>query len=110
MKLIIAESRNFNDYALLDQSIAELNVEITEVVCGGAGSLGELWALAHQIPVKYFPAQWELYGNAAEPIRNAEMAEYGDYLLAFWDGKSRGTKHIISSMERIRKHRKVIMF
>ena len=112
MKLIIAGSRHFTDYAFAEKTIAEMNMEITEVVCGkarGADTVGEDWALAHQVPVKYFPAQWDLYGNAAGSIRNAEMAEYGDYLLAFWDGKSRGTKNMIECMKKLGKHGKVII-
>lgn len=111
MKLIIAGSRNFTDYALVEKTIAKMNIEISEVVCGkarGADTVGEDWALAHQVPVKYFPAQWDLYGKAAGAIRNAEMAEYGDYLLAFWDGKSRGTKNMIETMKKLGKHGMVI--
>lgn len=68
---------------------------ITEVVSGvahGVDKLGERWAQAHKIPVKQFPAQWNKYGNAAGPIRNREMAEYADALIAVWDGQSRGHK------------------
>ena len=112
MKLIIAGSRNFNNYALVEKTIAEMDIEITEVVCGdarGADTLGEEWAIAHSVPVKHFPADWNSYGKAAGYIRNAEMANYGDYLLAFWDGHSPGTKHMINSMKRINKHGNVII-
>ena len=42
-----------------------------------------------------YPADWERHGRAAGPIRNEEMAEVSDALIAFWDGKSRGTKSMI---------------
>ena len=42
------------------------------------------------------PADWDKHGKAAGPIRNAEMAEVADALIAFWDGQSRGTANMIS--------------
>jgi hypothetical protein len=71
---------------------------IDEVVSGGARGadrLGEEWAAKENIPLRRFPAEWDRHGKAAGYIRNAEMAEYADKLVAFWDGESRGTKHMI---------------
>ena len=42
-----------------------------------------------------FPADWDKYGKAAGYKRNDEMARNADALIAFWDGKSRGTRHMI---------------
>ena len=42
-----------------------------------------------------FPADWERHGKAAGYIRNREMAQNADALVAFWDGESRGTKSMI---------------
>lgn len=111
MKVIIAGSRSFNDYLLLSQIMA--TVPASEIVCGearGADSLGRKWAEENGIPIKSFPAQWELYGKSAGHIRNREMGDYADYLIAFWDGKSKGTKGMIDYMQRIGKHGKVIKF
>ena len=47
-----------------------------------------------------YPADWERHGRAAGPIRNEEMAEVSDALIAFWDGKSRGTKSMIEIARR----------
>lgn len=115
MRVIVAGGRNFRDYNLLCNILDDFHKEnkIDEVVCGGArgaDSLGEQWAKEHNIPVKYFPADWDTYGLAAGPIRNQAMAEYGDYLIAFWDGKSRGTKGMIYCMKRMKKHGKVISY
>lgn len=83
---------------------AILNAEwkITEVVSGcaiGVDRLGESWAEYCNVPVKLFPAQWRdrdgVYDNSAGYKRNVEMAQYADALIAIWDGKSRGTKHMI---------------
>ena len=46
------------------------------------------------------PADWNRLGRAAGPIRNEEMAEVSDALIAFWDGKSRGTKSMIEIARR----------
>lgn len=75
---------------------------ITEVVSGGAkgvDSLGEVWAHSMGVPVKVFPADWDKHGKKAGFVRNAEMAEYADALIAVWDGQSRGTYDMIRKAE-----------
>lgn len=111
MKVIIAGSRTFNNYELLCESLKDIN--ISEIVCGGArgaDSLGEKYAKEHNIPIKYFYPQWDLLGKKAGMIRNQEMGSYADFLVAFWDGESKGTKHMIEYMKRINKHGKVVIF
>lgn len=84
--------------------------DIEEVVCGGAKGadlLGAMWANANNIPVKTFLAEWDKYGRSAGMIRNRQMAEYGDFLIAFWDGQSPGTKNMINEMKYRNKHGKV---
>lgn len=98
MKTIIAGSRNIINIHYLIDAIEEIDWEITEVVCGkarGADHLGELWAQFNNIPVKEFPANWNKFGRSAGYKRNAEMANYGEALIALWDGGSRGTKSMI---------------
>ena len=101
MKVIIAGGRDFCNKVMLVDALGHFLKEygeITEVVCGmadGADTLGRLWAEFMQIPVKEFPADWSKHGKAAGPIRNKQMAEYADVLIAFWDGKSKGTKDMI---------------
>lgn len=100
-RVIIAGGRLFDDYTYLKDSMDYLlqNVkdEIT-VVCGkarGADTLGERYAEERGYAVHYFPADWDRYGKPAGHIRNEEMAKNADALVAFWDGKSRGTKDMI---------------
>lgn len=98
MKLIIAGGRDFSDYRCLKESVIGLNINISEIVSGkakGVDALGEQFALENNIPVKSFPADWGKHGRSAGPIRNKEMADYADILVAFWDGKSKGTKSMI---------------
>ena len=68
------------------------------IVCGearGADSLGKRLAYEKGWKVLSFPADWDKHGKAAGYKRNDEMARNADALIAFWDGKSRGTKHMI---------------
>lgn len=73
---------------------------ITEVYSGtakGIDEAGEAWAKTQGIPVRRFPANWELYGKAAGHVRNREMiAAEAEGLIAIWDGLSRGTEDCIS--------------
>lgn len=103
MKVIIAGGREFNDYEAVKQAIADSNFEITEVISGGAtgaDALGERYATEFNIKLTIFPADWNMHGRAAGPIRNREMAEYGEALIAFWDGQSRGTKNMIAEAKK----------
>lgn len=103
MKVIIAGSRTFSNYPYLQSVMEELDIPITEIVSGtakGADKLGEQYAKDNNIPIKQFPADWDKYGKAAGFLRNKEMANYADALVAFWDGSSRGTKHMISIAEQ----------
>ena len=100
MKFIIAGSRTFEDYDLLEDVCDRFFAgrKIYMIASGGAkgaDQLGERYAANHQIPVMKFSADWDTYGRSAGPIRNQEMAEWASGLLAFWDGKSRGTWDMI---------------
>lgn len=98
MKTIIAGSRTITDYGTVEQAIIESGFYISEVVSGkakGVDTLGEQWATKNGLPIEAFPANWDEYGKSAGPIRNKEMAEYADALIAVWDGNSRGTQHMI---------------
>ena len=98
IRLIIAGCRDFSDDRLFAATVKSLTIWPDEVVCGmaqGADEMGQRWAIANKIPVKEFPADWKTYGKSAGPRRNKAMAEYGTHLLAFWDGRSRGTGGMI---------------
>ena len=101
-RVIIAGGRDFSDYELLkyklDKLLARYDPQDLTIVCGearGADSLGKRYAEERGISVNSFPAEWERYGKSAGYKRNVQMAENSDALVAFWDGKSRGTKHMI---------------
>ena len=103
VKTIIAGSRAITDPAVVDDAISASSFDITEVVSGtapGVDSLAEQWAAQNGIPVARFPADWNRYGRRAGPIRNSDMAAYGEALIAVWDGRSKGTRDMIRLARR----------
>ena len=101
MKLIIAGSRRFNDYELLcwfmDRLIIKEPLEVISGCAKGADTLGEKWAESYGIYVTRFPADWDKYGKAAGPVRNKQMADYADVLVAFVEKGSKGTLNMITT-------------
>ena len=98
MKTIIAGSRGINDFNTVRDAAYSAPWEFSEIVSGGARGvdcLGEQFGDGINVPVTIFPANWNKYGKSAGYKRNVEMADYADALIAVWDGKSKGTKHMI---------------
>lgn len=103
MKTIIAGSRNVKFFPPWKWVVENLlsGIVPSEIISGGAkgaDAMGEKWARANAIPLKIFPAEWDKHGKSAGYKRNVQMAEYvgkDGRLLAFWDGESKGTKHMI---------------
>jgi hypothetical protein len=102
-RVIVAGGRYYNNF---HQLTAELDFLLSEkekthaivIVSGkakGADSLGEEYAKLRGYLVDDHPAAWDIHGKSAGYKRNVEMAENADALVAFWDGISRGTKHMI---------------
>jgi hypothetical protein len=104
VSVIIAGSRDFTDYTLAKEKLDKifrlfyLNNEDVSIVSGGARGadyLGECYAKERGLKLKIFPADWDKYGKSAGYRRNSEMAQYATHLVAFWDGKSKGTHNMI---------------
>jgi len=100
-RVIIAGGRDFNDFDLLKQKMDKLlsnvigDIAIVSGMARGADSLGARYAVLKGYALHSFPADWDKYGKSAGYRRNEEMARNADALVAFWDGKSKGTKHMI---------------
>ena len=113
-KIIVAGGRDFNNYSLLERTLDSVlirdQLEIVSGTARRADRLGEKYAEEHNIPVKRFPADWDKHGKSAGYKRNEEMAEYGDALVAFWNGQSRGTKHMIELAKKYNLKIRVIHF
>lgn len=102
MRVIIAGSRNIYDYQLvvraLDEAAVMMDIVPTLVLSGtarGIDQMGEKAAHLAGWEVELYPANWETYGKSAGYVRNVDMAANADALIAIWDGKSKGTKHMI---------------
>lgn len=103
-RIIIAGGRDFTDFELMKNEVlkillAENPLQIPrEIVSGcadGADTLGQRFAKMLFYSINRFPVDQERYGESAEYTKNTHMAMYADILIAFWDGESRGTKHMI---------------
>lgn len=119
MRIIIAGSRDFSDYKLLCRVMDQMTRKLSEVVILsgnsgklfynhkaqkiilGADLLGEEWALSNGHTVKVFPPEYDRYPKKMAPLmRNQEMVDQAQGLVAFWKDRSPGTKDCI---ERARK-------
>lgn len=103
MKTIVAGSRRGFSFGDIIAGMLQVEWSVSEIVSGGAAGVdehGEEWAECQNIPLKTFKADWDKYGRGAGPKRNLEMVRYADALVAFWDGRSRGTRHVIGEAKK----------
>lgn len=110
MKVIVAGPRDFHDYSFakkqLDRILQRLNKDRLEIVSGGANgadALGERYAKENGYKLHRKPADWKKHKKAAGPIRNREMAQYADALVAFQpeNGSTPGTKNMIKTANEL---------
>lgn len=115
MKIIIAGGRDFEQFGFLCEKCDHLTSgqDVVEVVSGtaaGADTLGAKWSRKMGHGLKEFPAEWNVYGRSAGFRRNEQMAKYADALIAFWDGKSRGTAHMITLAKKVGLKTRVVLY
>lgn len=108
MKIAVIGSRTFNDAALLEKTLLEkLDINaVTTLVSGGAkgaDSLAEAFAAKHGLTVQIFKPDWKQFGRGAGIIRNKEIIAAADQVIAFWDGKSKGTLSSINIAKKLCK-------
>jgi len=106
MRVIIAGTRSICDDTIVRKAIEASGFIISEIVSGGSKGVdesAERTAEKDGIPLMRFPADWNKYGKKAAPVRNRKMADHADALIAIWDGKSRGTRHMIETMRKAGK-------
>lgn len=100
MKVAVIGSRSL----LVDCLERFLPKGTTEIVSGGAAGIDTCareYAQNNGIPIIEFLPDYARYGKRAPLVRNDELIQYSDCVLAFWDGRSRGTLYVI---ERCRMH------
>ena len=98
MKLAIVGSRTFRNYDLLNEYLKPHASKISLIISGGAKGadyLAEIFAKENSIPIKIFVPDWDKYGKKAGYLRNVDIIKACDAVVAFWDGKSKGTEHDI---------------
>lgn len=113
MKVAIIGSRTFNNYNKINTILSRIHSQrkITLIVSGGAkgaDSLGEKWANENNIDTLVFLPDWKKHGKKAGFIRNVDIVENADFVIAFWDGASKGTQHSINLCMKFKKQYFVI--
>lgn len=110
MKVIIAGSRIISNENYIFYILDTFNFNNWTIVSGGAkgiDSLAKQYSIIKNIPFIEMKADWDKYGKSAGYIRNIEMANISNGLIAFWDQKSKGTKMMIDIMLKQKKEIKV---
>jgi hypothetical protein len=108
MKLAIIGSRTFDNYELLKKSINEnFGIKtITTIVSGGAkgaDTLAEQFAVEYKLQKNIILPDWAKHGKKAAFLRNYDIIDAADSVIAFWDESSKGTKHAIDYAKKINK-------
>lgn len=99
MKVAVIGSRTL----MISDFSKYLPAETKELVSGGArgiDSCAARFAKAHGLKLKEFLPDYEQFGKRAPLLRNLEIIDYADLVLAFWDGESRGTRFVIENCKK----------
>ena len=110
MKLAVVGSRTFTNYQKLIDYLSHYN-SITEVVSGGARGVDSLvrrFAEEYDIPIKEFLPEYSKYGRIAPFVRNQQIVDYSDELLAIRVKFSKGTTDTINRAHKANKPTKII--
>ena len=99
-KVIIAGSRDITNLTLITKGMNDLWDQIGpyEIISGmarGVDNISQEVAKKAHVKVYEMPAEWDRFGKSAGYRRNESMAQLATHLLTFWDGESKGTKHMI---------------
>ena len=111
-RVAIVGSRDFVPGTAVKDFVAKLSGTDVEIVSGGARGvdlIAENSARLFNLPVKVFKADWKAHGKRAGVVRNKEIVDYADEIVAFWDGTSRGTKYTIDFAKEAGKPVMIIM-
>ena len=106
MNVAIVGGRDFDDYEQFKSCVDGEKIKFKSIVTGGArgvDTLAERYAKEIGVPVKIYWPDWTNYGKAAGPIRNKQIIEGADCVIAFWDEKSPGTRSSLKIAEDLGK-------
>ena len=107
-KVAIVGSRSFTPLSKVREYISQLPLD-TIIVSGGAEGVDRQavgWARVLQMETLVFKPDWDKYGKSAGILRNTQIVDACDRLVAFWDGESKGTK---DSIDKARKAGKQVV-
>lgn len=110
LKVAVVGSRRASGYSV-EQIISHLPPATSELVSGGAAgidTMAEEAAKRLDLPIKIFYPDYQVNGRLAPLIRNSQIVEYADFVLAFWDHKSRGTANTLSRCVQANKPFRII--
>ena len=104
-KVCICGGRDFLNYNLFKKKCDSILENITdiEIISGGASGadfLAEIYAEEKGYKMSRFPADWKKYKKRAGIIRNKEMIKQADFVIAYWNGVSKGTASSIKFTEQ----------
>ncbi len=105
-KIAVGGSRSFEDYELVKEVLDKLLIEGDVILSGnapGADRLGERYGSESGLKVKIIPSEWEKHGLKATMMRNEVIVHTADLVIVFWDGESKGAKHMIDIAKRAKK-------
>ena len=115
MRIIVAGSRSFDCYWLLESKLdfyigGNQLVQIVSGTARGADQLGERYAENRGLSIERFPADWDKHGKRAGYVRNEQMARYATHAVIFWDGSSRGTASMIKLCKTYNLKYRVVLY
>ena len=108
MKVAIIGSRNINHPVDLSRYIPQSTTTIISGGAKGVDSLAASHAKDNGIELVVFRPDYAKYGKGATFIRNRQIIDNADMVLAFWDGESKGTKYTIEYAIKKGKETQVI--
>jgi hypothetical protein len=100
MRVLVCGSRTWTDREIVYNRLGQLEPDGLTIITGGARGADQLahdWATFYGVDHEVYPAEWDIHGRAAGPIRNQQMLDTGiDLVIAFrMPGQSRGTDHMV---------------
>jgi len=105
-KIAVGGSRSIESYEMVAGVLRNLLKEGDVILSGnapGADRLGERFGQENGIEVKIIPSEWEPHGFKATMMRNEVLLKSSDYVICFWDGESKGTRHMMDIALKAKK-------
>ena len=107
MKVAIVGSRGLR-VPIPEEAVPKNTMQIVSGAANGIDRMARAFALQHHIQLIEVLPDYERYGRRAPLMRNNSIIDYADYVIAIWDGCSRGTKYVIDRCRALNKPLKVI--